>query len=71
MKEKYGFVGQESSSESSEEEDEDAEGWTSDMERGFLRTLSMLKNKDPAIYDSTTISFCGNDKFLMNYQQPH
>jgi len=62
VKEKYGFVTQESSSESSsEEEDEDAEGWTSDMEKGFLKTLSMLKNKDPAIYDSAITSFYGNE----------
>ena len=59
MKEKYGDVALHSSSESSsEEEDEDADAWTSDMERGFLRTLAMIKKKDPSIYDATS-SFYG------------
>ncbi len=55
MKEKYGDAALEDSSESSsEEEDEDGEGWTGDMEKQFLRTLSLIKNKDPSIYDTAT-----------------
>lgn len=50
MREKYGDV--DTSSSSSEEEDEDAEGLTTDVQRDFLRTLSLLKSKDPSIYDS-------------------
>lgn len=43
-----------SSSSSEEEEDENAEELTSDVERDFLRTLSLLKSKDPSIYNSQT-----------------
>ena len=55
VREKYGDILSGSSSESSsDEEDEDGEGITSDVERDFLRTLSLIKNKDPAIYDAST-----------------
>ena len=42
---------------SSEEEDEDAEALTEEVEKDFLTTLSMLKGKDPRIYDAQTQFF--------------
>ena len=59
MRDKYGKEAVDSSgdSSSSEVEDEDAEALTSDVERDFLRTLSLLKSKDPSIYDSQTKFF--------------
>ena len=67
MKDKYGEDVLNSSSESSSsEEDEDAEALTSDVERDFFRTLSLLKSKDPSIYDSQT-QFFGMTR---NYDYP-
>ena len=54
VRDKYG---DESSSSSSEEEDEDAEAVSSDVERDFLRTLSLIKKRDPSIYNDQTKFF--------------
>ncbi len=63
MREKYGSEVLNSSSESSSSEDEDAEALTSDVERDFLRTLSLLKSKDPSIY-STQTEFFSHGSYL-------
>ena len=47
----------ESESSSSEEEDEEAEAFTPQVEKDFLRTLSLIKSKDPSIYDSKVMFF--------------
>ena len=67
VRDKYGEVGVKrledgeggSSSESSfeEEEDEDAEALTPQVERDFLRTLALIKSKDPRIYDKQVSFF--------------
>lgn len=66
MRDKYGDVGvkqleegEESSDSSSEEEDEYAEALTPQVERDFLRTLSLIKSKDPRIYDKEVSFFKG------------
>lgn len=40
-----------------ESEDENAEEWTDDVEKEFLRCYSILKKRDPKIYDSNTTFF--------------
>ncbi|UJR32030.1 hypothetical protein I4U23_019498 [Adineta vaga] len=40
-----------------ESEDENAEEWTDDIEKEFLRCYSILKKRDPKIYDSSTTFF--------------
>merc|ERR1712071_269577 len=44
--------GGEDSSSTSESEDEEGEGWNSDVEKDFFKTLASLKTKDPSIYNS-------------------
>ena len=43
-----------SSSESSEESEDEEGAWPAEAEAEFLKTLSLLKNKDPRIYDPNT-----------------
>ena len=64
VRDKYGDVavkqledGSSCSESSSEEEDEDAEALTPQVERDFLRTLSLIKSKDPRIYDKEVSFF--------------
>jgi len=40
-----------------ESEDENAEQWTDDVEKEFLRCYSILKKRDPKIYDTNTTFF--------------
>ncbi|CAF4169648.1 unnamed protein product, partial [Rotaria magnacalcarata] len=40
-----------------ESEDDNAEDWTDDIEKEFLRCYSILKKRDPKIYDSNTQFF--------------
>ena len=50
------------SSESSSDESEDEEGaWSAVTEAEFLRTLSLLKNKDPLIYDQNSTFYTTTD----------
>ncbi|XP_071478774.1 protein KRI1 homolog [Diadema antillarum] len=51
-KDKYGADIDEEDSSSSETEDEDAEGLTPQIERDFFRTLSIVKSKDPKMYQT-------------------
>ena len=43
-------------------EDEEAEELTEEVEKDFFRTLSMLKSKDPRIYDGKTNFFASASK---------
>lgn len=47
----------ESESSSSEEEDDEAEALTPQVEKEFLRTLSLIKSKDPYIYNKDMAFF--------------
>lgn len=67
MKEKYGsdfeeedLQDEESDSESDETEDEDGEELTPAVDVAVLRTLALIKNKDPGIYNSSKKIFEGN-----------
>jgi len=52
LKQKYGNVdASNDESSTSESEDEDAEAITPQLERDFLRTLALIKKKDPKIYE--------------------
>lgn len=64
LKAKYGDVPLDEDSSSSEEEDDDAEALTPQLEEDFLKTLSMIKSKDPKIYDKATEFFHKEDKVL-------
>ena len=53
LKDKYGDADEDDESDSSSEtEDEDAEALNPQLEKDWLRTLSLLKNKDPKIYQN-------------------
>eukprot|EP00111_Clytia_hemisphaerica_P002403 TCONS_00006871-protein len=54
LKAKYGDVAIDEGSSSSEEEDDDAEALTPQLEEDFLKTLAMIKSKDPKIYDKAS-----------------
>jgi len=55
LKQKYGDEPIEESS--SESEDDDAEALTPQMEKDFLETLSLIKEKDPKIYAKDSVFF--------------
>ena len=62
VKEKYGSDAEledETDSEEDESEDEDGEELTPAMDVAMLRTLAMIRSKNPAIYDSTKNVFEG------------
>ncbi|XP_046336410.2 protein KRI1 homolog [Haliotis rufescens] len=59
LKDKYGDV--EGSDSDSESEDEEGEALTSHLEKGWLKTLSALKNKDPKIYQKD-VKFYSSDE---------
>eukprot|EP00117_Sycon_ciliatum_P024968 scpid54194/ scgid20825/ Protein KRI1 homolog len=61
LQEKYPD-GLDSESSSSEEEDENAEALTEEKEQDFLRTLSLLKARDPKIYDPNVRFFRDEDE---------
>lgn len=58
VRDKYGDVAMDSeTSSSSEEEDDEAEALTPQVQRDFLRTLSLIKSKDPRIYNKEVSFF--------------
>lgn len=54
---KYSRRDEETESSDSEEEDEDAELLTDEVEQGFLKALSLIKNNDPTIFKKETSFF--------------
>jgi hypothetical protein len=68
VKEKYGSdaeLDDETDSEEDESEDEDGEELTPAMDVAMLRTLAMIRSKNPAIYDSTKNVFEGALAFVL------
>ncbi|XP_046546653.1 protein KRI1 homolog [Haliotis rubra] len=61
LKDKYGDVEGSDSDSDSESEDEDGEALTANLEKGWLKTLSALKNKDPKIYQKD-VKFYSSDE---------
>lgn len=61
VKDRYGDVGGEDDESSSSSEEEE---WTADKEKQFFKTFSLLKKKDPKIYDS-------NVRFFESDQKPN
>ncbi len=60
MKDRYGDVNlndDDYTSSTDESEDDDAKEWNETMEKDFLTTLSLLKEKNKKIYDKETILF--------------
>eukprot|EP00124_Ichthyophonus_hoferi_P004343 Ihof_evm2s467 gene=Ihof_evmTU2s467 len=53
LKQKYGDDYDDEDQSSSEEEDSDAELLTANMDADILRTISLIKSKDPRIYDKS------------------
>jgi protein KRI1 len=47
----------EDDSDDESEEDENADEWTDEVEKEFLRCYSILKKRDPKIYDTNTTFF--------------
>ncbi|XP_046846378.1 protein KRI1 homolog [Xenia sp. Carnegie-2017] len=62
LKDKYGEIVDNSES-SSESEDEDARELNFEKEKNFLKTLALIKNKDPKIYDKNA-TFYSNEVIL-------
>ena len=65
LKKKYADVDEESSS-TSESEDDDAAALTPQIDQDFLETLSMIKQKDPKIYEKDSIFFSNKDSNISN-----
>jgi protein KRI1 len=55
VKDKYGDVDEDE--ESSETEDEDAREMTEEVEKEFFKALSLVKSRDPKIYDKEKCRF--------------
>lgn len=57
----YGDVDHGSSSESTDESEDEEGAWSAVTEAQFLRTLSLLKNKDPIIYNQNATFYTNED----------